>query len=368
MTIADQLLDVTSESYSLQARTPDAQRFANGWRQQAFWQDLAQRLNPLSRFPSPVSGIYRSSFQIERDMQIRAAIDGLEVIASHDRKAYLTSVQSGLFGRCEWQDDPYETLGLGVSVLLSDIGRGGCLETLHLVVLLANELGESVREQLVVGLGGPSAATLGMSSLPFALNDPARLGESGEPQVIDAMLFYGVLLAIHQEQVGQADERIRALFASSAPLLGSTYAAWQFLPLLSWGSEFAQEHGLNTRQSALLVPLGVPALQIRNLFWNPVTGVVSKEAANEVAAIEASSPAEQVIMTIANKGWTRGATHREFSQAYLASHVTEFLRTDLEPRHFQNLYKLGLQTTLMLTHKDMDEATRESFLSMDLGL
>lgn len=368
MTIADQFLDVTSESYSLQARTPDAQRFANSWRQQAFWQNLAQRLNPLNRFPSPASGIFRSSFQIERDMQIRAAIDGLEVIASSDRKAYLASLHNGLLGRCEWQDDPRETLSLGLSVLLGDLGRGGCLETLQLVVMLAGELGEPVREQLVMCLGGPSAATLGMTSLAFALNDPARLGESGEPQVIDAMLFYAVMHAIHQEQVGQDDEKVRRLFTSTVDLVGSTHATWQYLPLLSWGMEFAQVHGLEVRKSALLPPMGLPALQIRNLFWSPVKGVVASAAVNEVAAIEAQSPAVQVIMTIANHGWRRGSERREFSLAYLASHASEFQEADLEPKHFQNLYKLGLEATFMLTHKDIDEATRESFLTMDLGL
>lgn len=366
--ITAQLLDVTAATYSLHARTPDAQRFANGWGQPAFWQELAQRLNPLNRFPSPASGIYRSSFQIERDMQIRAAIDGLEVIASSDRKAYLASLQSGLLGRCEWQDDPHETLSLGLSVLLGDLGRGGCLETLQLVVLLAGELGESVREQLVMGLGGPSAANLGMTSLAFALNDPARLGESGEPQVIDTMLFYAVMHAIHQEQVGQDDENVRRLLTAAAQLLGATHATWQYLPLLSWGMEFAQGQGLEVRQSALLAPMGLPALQIRNLFWSPVTGVVAKEAVNEVAVIEAQSPAAQVIMTIANHSWRRGSERREFSLTYLASHACEFLEADLEPKHFQNLYKLGLEPTLMLTHKDIDEATRESFLTMDLGL
>jgi hypothetical protein len=370
MSTSPSFLDLCAEGYVLRARTPDAQRFVSGWKSPQFWEELRQRLNLLTRFPSPTSGILRSAFQIERDMLMRAAIDAFDHIASDAHAGYLKAVQQGLLEVEGWIDHPDEILRMGLGDILIDIGRGGCLETLNLVFLISSEPTDIERNRLLWALGGPSAASLGMTGLASALRSPQRLFESGEKDVIDATLFFAILQAITFEQIESAiTTPIQELFAHAVTLLGKAHATWQYLPLLSWGMEFAQEHDLDVLQSGRLAPMGIHEVRIRHLFWKKsLSGFVDKDTMKVVEAIERHTPASEVIMTIAQSSWRRGAERRDFSLEFIQAHVEEFLKVDLVEGHFLNLYKLGIDPRLLLEHKDMDDKTRESFLGMDLGL
>lgn len=363
-------LDLLMANYELSARTPDARRFVKSWADSQFWDDLWEHLGQLDRVPTPHSGQYRSAFQIERDMQIRGMIDALEVMDLTTQKRFLDTVQQRFLNPCEWPDDPNETLSLGLSVILGDIGRGGCMETLALMVEFGVNLNLSANAEILKFLGGPSAESLGMTNCAAALGNPSLLAHSGEQSIIDAAIFYAMIYAIHREQTGaEPDHRVQSLLEHHLPMLGPVHSCWQYLPLVTWGVEFAMIHDLDVRNSALIAPMGIDGLQIRTLFWNPPRGVVTREVMHQIAEIEAISPPEKVIASIlAVNDWKQGREHQQFSIDYIKEHSELFFSMKLEPKNFHNARKLGLSAPFLMPHKDMGESTRESFLGMDLGL
>lgn len=365
--------DLLDPSFQLIARTPDAQRFLNGWQDPEFWTKLADHYAEVREERGTGHFNIRTTFQCERDMLCRAAIDAAEYIQGHDREAYALLVKQAFLADGSLFEDLLFLKERPLQTLLNDQGAGGCIELLDLLSFLHGALKASDYRDISSGFGPVMNDRHLAHLMPLALATPDAVCDLLSLAEQDTVAWFAILHSVTHEYRGiqspEAAEKVFALLhrvGASEEMKSS--GIWQYLPLLEGGLAFAAERNLDINQSSLIALFDNDALRMRNLYWNAPTQCEEPELMAAVGEMEEVSSVEEVLLSIAHKNMFNSvARQRRFAQNYVRKHLEQFQLTYFTDKEFENLFKL-LDSETVASHRDASEAMKEAALGRDLGL
>lgn len=365
--------DLLDPSFELVARTPDAQRFLNGWKDPEFWASLADHYAQVRDERGSGHFEIRTTFQCERDMLCRAAIDAAEHIHGLDREAYALLVKQAFLADGSLFEDLSFLKERPLQTLLNDQGAGGCIELLDLLSLLHDCLNASDYRDISSGFGPVMNDHHLAHLMPLALATPDSICQLLNDAEQETVGWFAILHSVTREYRGsQSPETASRVFSLLRRLASQEEmrhsGLWQYLPLLEDGLAFAAQCNLDINQSARIALFDNDALRMRNLYWNTPAQCEDPQLMAAVCEMEEATNVEEVLLSIASKNHSnRVARQRWFAQNYVRNHLEEFRLTDFTAKEFDNLFTL-LDSEMVASHRDASEAMKEAALGRDLGL
>jgi hypothetical protein len=373
VTYQTRYLDLLDPSFELVARTPDAQRFLNGWKDPVFWTELADHYTQVRDERGSGSFDLRSTFQCERDMLCRAAIDAAEHIHGLDREAYALLVKQAFLADGSLFEDLSFLKERPLKTLLNDQGAGGCMELLDLLTLLHGALNPSDYRDISSGFGPVMNDRHLAHLMPMALATPDPICQLLTDAEQEAVAWFAILHSVTHEyrgsQIPEAASQVFCLLRRVASPEGMRHSAlWQYLPLLDGGLAFAAECNLDINQSARIALFDNDALRMRSLYWDTPAQCDDDQLMAAIEAMEEASNVEEVLLTISFKNRQNSVQRqRVFARHYVREHLEQFRVTDFTAKEFDNLFSL-LDSETMASHRDASESMKEAALGRDLGL
>jgi len=365
--------DLLDPSFELVARTPDAQRFLNGWKDPVFWTKLADHYEEVRDERGSGHFNIRTTFQRERDMLCRAAIDAAEYIQGQDREAYALLVKQAFLADGSLFEDLSFLKERPLKTLLNDQGAGGCIELLDLLSLLHDAFNASDYRDISSGFGPVMNDCHLVHLMPMALTTPDPICDLLSEIEQETLAWFAILHSITREYRGsqspEAASKVFALLRRVASQENMRHSGlWQYLPLLEGGLAFAVESNLDINQSSRIALFDNDALRMRNLYWDTPTQCEYPELMAAICEMEAATNVEEVLLSIAFKNrFNSVARQRWFAQNYVRDHLEQFRIMDFTPKEFDNLFSL-LDSETMTSHRDASESMKEAALGRDLGL